>query len=70
MVFARTTARLRVATGLAAQTAGHAAATRPTSLRAEIVKILFASVAFISSDARFAGALALAIALQTSRTLF
>jgi hypothetical protein len=64
VIFARATARFRVAARLPTQTAGHIAAARAAPLRSEIVEILFASVTFVTSHAWLARAFAFAVTLQ------
>ena len=68
VIFARACARLTVASRLTAQTSGNVASARPTSLSSKVVEIGFTSVAFVTRHAGFTLALAVTIALQTTRS--
>ena len=60
------TAGIRLATWLAVQAAGDAAATRPATLRTKIEKVVFATVALVAGHTRFARTFAFTITLQAS----
>ena len=68
VIFTRAGARLAVASWLTAQTSGHAASARPTSLRSKVVEIGLTSVAFVTRYTGLTLALAIATALQTPRS--